>query len=329
MPTSSKSSMVRLRDSLLSILRCSSSASEICRLIVRTGFKLVMGSWKIIAMLFPRIPRTSSSSILRTSSPSKMIAPLTIFPGGCGMRRISESAVTDLPHPDSPTMPSVSPWSSSNDTPSTARTTPSRVKNCVCRSVTARSCANAPPPEVARSLATLELHARVEGIAQPVAHEGKRQQDDGNAECRQQDRPWRRREHDESIEDHGSPRRGGRADADAQERKRRLGEHRAGNREGDRDDDRREDIREEMLDHDPDRGGPDAARGLDEFAVLEREDLTAHEPRESDPTHDSDADEDQDEPTQDLTETCVAKRPDNDDHEQQVREGVNDVGEAH
>src|SRR3989442_7156758 len=73
-----------------------------------------------------------------------------------------------------------------------------------------------------------------------------------------------------------------------------------------------------MLDHDPDRGGPDAARGLDEFAVLERQDLTAHEPRESDPTHDSDADEDQDEPTQDLTETCVAKRPDNDDHEQQV-----------
>ena len=107
--------------------------------MVSTGFRLVMGSWKIIAMLFPRIERTSSSSIFRTSAPSKMIEPFTIFPGGCGMSRMSESAVTDLPQPDSPTMPSVSPWSSSNDTPSTARTTPSRVKNCVWRSVTARS----------------------------------------------------------------------------------------------------------------------------------------------------------------------------------------------
>jgi len=34
---------------------------------VRTGFRLVIGSWKIIAMLWPRIERTSSSSILRMS----------------------------------------------------------------------------------------------------------------------------------------------------------------------------------------------------------------------------------------------------------------------
>src|SRR5437016_3543220 len=40
-----------------------------------------------------------------------------------------------FPHPDSPTSPRVSPASSSNDTPSTARTTPSRVKNCVLRSL--------------------------------------------------------------------------------------------------------------------------------------------------------------------------------------------------
>jgi len=55
------------------------------------------------------------------------------------MSRMSESAVTDLPQPDSPTMPSVSPAASSNDTPSTARTTPSRVKNCVLRSLTSSS----------------------------------------------------------------------------------------------------------------------------------------------------------------------------------------------
>src|SRR4030081_45288 len=73
--------MVRLRASLLSILRCSSSASDICRLMVSTGLRLVIGSWKIIAMLFPRIPRTSSSSIFRTSAPSNMMEPLTILPG--------------------------------------------------------------------------------------------------------------------------------------------------------------------------------------------------------------------------------------------------------
>ena len=50
-----------------------------------------------------------------------------------------ESAVTDLPHPDSPTMPSVLPFSTWKLTPSTARTTPSRVKKCVCRSLTSRS----------------------------------------------------------------------------------------------------------------------------------------------------------------------------------------------
>src|SRR4051812_10314778 len=45
-------------------------------------------------------------------------------------------AVTDFPHPDSPTMPSVSPSPTSNVTPSTANTTPARVKNRVSRSCT-------------------------------------------------------------------------------------------------------------------------------------------------------------------------------------------------
>jgi hypothetical protein len=37
--------------------------------------------------------------------------------------------VTLLPQPDSPTIASVSPRATENETPSTARTTPSRVKN--------------------------------------------------------------------------------------------------------------------------------------------------------------------------------------------------------
>ena len=44
-----------------------------------------------------------------------------------------ESAVTDLPLPDSPTTPSVPPASSSRSTPSTARITPASVRNDVRR----------------------------------------------------------------------------------------------------------------------------------------------------------------------------------------------------
>jgi hypothetical protein len=45
-----------------------------------------------------------------------------------GNSRITESAVTLLPHPDSPTIPSVSPGNTSSETPSTARVIPSTVK---------------------------------------------------------------------------------------------------------------------------------------------------------------------------------------------------------
>jgi hypothetical protein len=38
-----------------------------------------------------------------------------------------EREVTDLPQPDSPTIPSTDPSSTSNETPSTACTSPSRV----------------------------------------------------------------------------------------------------------------------------------------------------------------------------------------------------------
>src|SRR3954463_9797814 len=39
----------------------------------------------------------------------RRIAPPTMRPGGSGISRISDSAVTLLPHPDSPTIASVSP----------------------------------------------------------------------------------------------------------------------------------------------------------------------------------------------------------------------------
>ena len=54
-----------------------------------------------------------------------------------------ESDVTDLPEPDSPTMPSVEPGSTANDSPLTAATTPSSVLNVVLRSLTSSSAKSA------------------------------------------------------------------------------------------------------------------------------------------------------------------------------------------
>src|SRR5689334_8519255 len=81
-------------------------------------------------------------------------------PGGCGMRRMTLSAVTDLPEPDSPTIPSVSPLLMNRSTPSTARTTPSSVKKCVLSPLTSRSRSAMEPP--VRLPATRQLAKRLE-----------------------------------------------------------------------------------------------------------------------------------------------------------------------
>ena len=50
-----------------------------------------------------------------------------ISPGGLGMSLLIESEVTDLPEPDSPTIPKTSPLNISNETPSTALAVPASV----------------------------------------------------------------------------------------------------------------------------------------------------------------------------------------------------------
>ena len=59
-------------------------------------------------------------------------------PGGLGTSRMIDSDVTDLPQPDSPTMPSVSPGASEKLTPSTAANTLPPERNSVRRSLTSR-----------------------------------------------------------------------------------------------------------------------------------------------------------------------------------------------
>jgi hypothetical protein len=89
--------------------RCTRSASAIWRPTVSTGLSDVIGSWKIIEISLPRSARIPASSIASRSLSSNRSFPETILPGGDAISRRMDSAVTLLPHPDSPTTASVSP----------------------------------------------------------------------------------------------------------------------------------------------------------------------------------------------------------------------------
>src|SRR5205809_6705088 len=108
--------------------------------MVNTGFSEVIGSWKIIEILLPRKSVSSSWFISRIFSSLKLISPPTILPGGFATNRITESAVTLLPQPLSPTTPRVSPGMIVKETSSTAFTTPARVKKYVLRLFTSSRC---------------------------------------------------------------------------------------------------------------------------------------------------------------------------------------------
>ena len=77
--------------------------------MVLTGFSAVIGSWNTMPMSSPRMPHSSASDFDRSSSPSSWIDPplRAEFGSSC----MIESAVIDLPDPDSPMTPSTSPAS--------------------------------------------------------------------------------------------------------------------------------------------------------------------------------------------------------------------------
>ena len=86
----------------------SSKISAIWSPMVRTGLRKVVGFWKMKATDRVRSRLSSGSLLPRTSSPIRRMEPPTTraLPGS---RPGMDSAVRDLPEPDSPTRPSVSP----------------------------------------------------------------------------------------------------------------------------------------------------------------------------------------------------------------------------
>src|SRR5580700_3457693 len=123
----------------------------------------------------PRMLRISWSFSSNSSRPPKRIEPASLA-GGSGIRRRTDIAVTDLPQPLSPTTASVSPSFTCNETPLTARLTPSDVRNCTCRF------------SISSSAIGLKIlgQARVESVAQPVAEQVHGENRD-RQECRREE----------------------------------------------------------------------------------------------------------------------------------------------
>ena len=105
-----------------------------------------MGSWKIMAIFWPRMARISFSLHLVRSRPSNWMEPALMRAVSASSRRMVME-VTLLPLPDSPTMPRISPFSTVKLTPRTAWTSPEEVMKEVLRPSTLRisSIVLAPP----------------------------------------------------------------------------------------------------------------------------------------------------------------------------------------
>src|SRR5256885_657792 len=185
MPTPLNSSRILSWRSLPLASLCTSIGSPTMSPTVCRGSSDAYGSWKIIA-ISRRKPRRCSPRMCVMSSPLNVTLPSV-----GSSSRITVRPRVDLPHPDSPTRPTVSPALISRSTPSTAWTWPTvrwripdATGNHVFRSLTETS-------------GSLVVHARLSGLTDvasgtlPRHHaEVVRDEDRGRAEvlvhCAQQ-----------------------------------------------------------------------------------------------------------------------------------------------
>ncbi len=75
--------------------------------------------------------------------------------------------------------------------------------------------------------------------------------------------------------------------------------------------------------------GADATGGFDEFFLLERKHLAAHNPGYAHPVHNGQSHEEQQQPVHHPSQGSIAHGDHNDDEKEQVWKGVDDIGEAH
>ena len=172
MPTTRIISTARSHASRRLTAVCCCTASAIWSPQVKTGLRLVIGSWKIMLTWSPRMSRMSASRLASRFSPLSRISPATMRPGR-SMRRITDRLVTLFPQPDSPTTPTVWPWPISNVTSSTALTIAVLGEEVGLEALDLEKRPDV--PSASRSL--LDPLPRVERVAQPVAEEAGREHD--------------------------------------------------------------------------------------------------------------------------------------------------------
>ena len=126
-PTMRSSSSTRARIAAPPMLRCRRSVSPIWKPTGKVGFRLVIGSWKIMPMRLPRTSRIARSSRVSRSWSSSASRLPSICAGGQGRSRMMARAVTLLPQPNSPTSPTIRPASTVKDRSSTTRARPRSV----------------------------------------------------------------------------------------------------------------------------------------------------------------------------------------------------------
>ena len=107
--------------------------SAICSPTVKTGFRAVIGSWKIIEISFPLTSSRLVMDMVLMSCPSISSLSHSTTPGGSGTRRSIARAVVVFPAPVSPTRPNVFLYPSFRLIPLTAYTMPSSVSNLTLR----------------------------------------------------------------------------------------------------------------------------------------------------------------------------------------------------
>src|SRR5436190_1970836 len=249
--------------------------------MVSTGFNDVIGSWKIMEMASPRTLRISASGSSSRSRPSKITRPATVRPGGDAIRRRIDSDVTLLPQPDSPTTASVSPRSTENDTPSTARTTPSRVKKYVFRPCTSSSGAAGSGDGFIASHAPRET--RVERVAHAVDEEIHREHRERQTDAGKDDEVARDLDEAPSLGHDVAPARNIGRRAGADERQYRLGDHRRSADIGSLHEQRRDDVGQDVAHEDARQGRAGGDRGFDVRLLAQAEHEApnqAHDPRD-------------------------------------------------
>src|SRR6185503_18181083 len=206
---------------------CWRSTSSIWSPTLRIGLSAARGFWKIIEISRPRKSRISFSLAALTSIPENITEPSAMLPARSRIR-ITAYDVTDLPEPDSPTMPSVSPLATLMLTCCTALTMPRRVVNSTVRSLTSRrgctvmmpsgKISKTTPCKVERS--SLLPHSRdgqsqrqpsrpplrIDDVAQAVAEQVEAEHRDHQRQPRKQrDPPFARDHEGGAFRDHDAP----------------------------------------------------------------------------------------------------------------------------